>query len=209
MSLALFPSHVPAPVATEGRDTLDRYYTPLPAALACCRALREAGLSTVPSMLEPAVGAGAWVTAARRVWPEVYVSACDLDPAADGLALADVAQVADFTDSRWVEQGDYALVAGNRPYADPLQRWVDRALELAPAVAFLERGTILGSDERLAWWQANPPTHVWVLAQRPRWGGMSPHYGGDSSDTVLVLWRRRPKRARRSVTTRLHWLGWR
>lgn len=204
MTLPLFPDRTPVVHRglDEGREPLDAYYTPFRAARACCAALREVGVAPVASVLEPAAGGGAWVDAAREVWPDVWVTAIDIDPAAAGLRNADVSQVGDFLTSRWVETGEYDLVLGNRPYHDELGDWVERGLRLAPAVAFLERGTILGSVERSAWWQTCPPSDVWVLAPRPRWEGPGAREASDTVDSVLVLWRRG------MTATRLRWLRW-
>lgn len=201
MNLALFPEHV-GPDRVAGREEGDRYYTPFAAALACCEAVRSVGVASVASALEPAVGGGAWVEAMRATWPRVWVTACDIDPDAPGLRVSDAAQRGDFLSSRWVETGEYDVILGNRPYHDELGEWVERALKLAPVVGFLERGTILGSVERSAWWQTCPPSDVWVLAPRPRWEGPGALPNSDSVDSVFVLWRRDV------VETRLRWLRW-
>ena len=212
MNLALFPEHVgPLRGLDDGREALDAYWTPPTCAVACCEAIRAAGVAKVPALLEPAVGGGAWVDAARKVWPKVYVAACDIDPEAPGLRRADVAQVTDFTASSWVDAGRYSLVLGNPPYGDGIVRWFDRALDLAPNVAFLLRGTILGSAERMPWWEAHPPSDVWVLSPRPQWGGPGARSTTDTVDSLLVLWRQPPRaqHGRRDVVeTRLRWLRW-
>lgn len=203
--MSLFPSVTGPDRQIEGseRDTLDAYWTPLSCARACCEALRDQTRVFPGTVLEPSVGGGAWVLAARQTWPAVQVDAIDIDSAAPGLALADAHVVGDF---RRLPPMVYGLVLGNRPYGDDLVEWVELARRCAPRVAFLERATILGSLARSEWWERNPPTDVWVLAPRPKWGGPGARTATDTADSVLVLWQ--ADRPVAGVATRLHWLRW-
>jgi hypothetical protein len=99
-------------------------YTPDALALAICKRLAEFGHNP-EIIIEPSVGGGAFVRAARAVWPHARIFACDIDPNAAGLALADRAMVGDWLEfttqlALFPEQGtvsrDRVLVLGNPPY---------------------------------------------------------------------------------------------
>lgn len=77
-------------------DADGRSYTPDQ----CARAVIErlAKMVTPETMLEPCVGGGAFVRAARAVWPGVAVAGWDVDPLAPGLDLCDVRGIRDARD---------------------------------------------------------------------------------------------------------------
>jgi len=186
------------------RDSLDGYWTPLEVARACVAEIDAEARWQLPRwprrLLEPSVGGGAWLEAAAEVWPWAERFGIDVDPDAPGLAHADLAGVADF---RAFDPDPVDLILGNPPYGGDLVGWLDRSLELAPVVAYLLRGTVLGSLDRLPWWEKHPPATIWVLVPRPKWGGPGQRRASDSADSILVLWIRGER------DTRLRWLGWR
>jgi hypothetical protein len=226
------------------RDPLDAYWTPFGLAYACLEAAHafvaqhhldvmrasEDGYLAAwsspswnpKSMLEPSVGGGAWVGAARCVLPTAWVHRVDLDPNAPGLTQ-DVRRIStkrkeeavcgNFLHLNFVGAGT-DCVFGNPPYSpgiagrsatrDPLTWWFDRSLTIAPVVGYLLRGTALGSVERLPWWRANPPACIWTVSQRPAWEGPGARAESDSSDPAFVLW------IRGVTDTRHRWLDeWR
>ncbi|MEO0603689.1 MAG: hypothetical protein AAF211_19785, partial [Myxococcota bacterium] len=168
-----------------GRAQLDACWTPDAGAAACARFLDLRGLEGL-RILEPAVGGGAWVRAARTVWPDSAVTGIDIDPEAPGLPGAHKAEVGDFlthTDET------YDLVLGNPPYAsDLLLPWLDHSLKLAPVVAYLLRETITGTQTRLSWWLAHRPAFVVKICPRPKWEGPGARDTADRADTILVVW---------------------
>lgn len=192
----------PAPALADGeRAELDAYWTPLACARACCAVLRPRVGAT--RILEPAVGGGAWVQAARETWPGATVDAIDLDASAPGLAAADAHVIGDFLST--TGRG-YGLVLGNPPYGGDLVGWVERARDAGAAVAFLLRSTFLGSVSRSSFWLQHQPTDVWVLAPRPRWEGPGSRPTTDTADSILVLWRQGLPVP--GLSPRLHWLRW-
>jgi len=76
-------------------DELGRVYTPLPLAQAIVNRL-DIGPIRNPYILEPSVGGGAFVRAARHRWPTARILGVDIDPAAEGLALCDDRTVGDW-----------------------------------------------------------------------------------------------------------------
>jgi hypothetical protein len=54
----------------------------------------------------------------------------------------------------------------NPPFALALE-FAQKALAECKTVVFLQRLGWLGSDDRREFWQANPPTHLFPLSQRP------------------------------------------
>jgi hypothetical protein len=173
-------------------------------ALACCRWLSKQFFRQPQTILEPGVGGGAWVRAARKVWPEAMIHRCDSNPDAPGL-------YADLRAQEWSGVGDFLelwpmqvdLVLGNPPYSDAVA-WVDRARALGPT-AFLLRESFTGSMERLPWLQASPPRAIVKVLPRPAWGGPGARASTDSFDSVLVWWE--PRRVTTPAdSTRFEWL---
>ena len=149
---------------TTGRgsvDRLERYYTPDPLAQFCLGLLPWSGVRHV---LEPHAGGGAFVRAAAAY--DVDVRALDLDQ--HSRAVKEYGAVcADFLADAPLPAFD--RVVGNPPFSNAEQH-VQRALEIAPQVAFLMPLDRLESRSRYAFWQAAPLRHVWVLSERV-WAG--------------------------------------
>lgn len=177
------------------RLALDRYMTPDELARALVHQLHPAMEPRV--VLEPHVGGGAWLRAAREAWPSAYLLANDLDPEAPGLELGDEATIRDW--SEW--SGPVPdLILGNPPFRVAEQH-TRRALEVTGRhVVFLVRQGFLASRKRLALWQEHQPRAVIVLAERPSFTGG----GTDSADYCMVWWDKRYQ-----GTPTLHWLSWR
>lgn len=178
----------------------DAYWTPLACARACVGVLEQTVLDH-KAVLEPAVGGGAWARALRTSGVQCDIHVIDIDPAAPGLTgpYHDYAHVADFMAEvfRGVD-----VILGNPPYSGDLLAWLDRSLQIAPVVGYLLRSTVLGSRERVAWWQQHPPAYVYTLVPRPKWEGPGARETTDTTDSVFVLW------LRGHTDTRLRWLEW-
>jgi hypothetical protein len=179
-------------LAPEERAPLDAYWTPAPVALACARWLWSKGLVNEPELiLEPAVGGGAWVQAARSVWPGATLRGLDLDPSAPGLEIVDQKAARDFLEVDPDELGHYDLILGNPPYASgQILPWLDRSLQHADVVAYLLRETITGTATRLGWWLEHRPRFIAKVCPRPKWEGPGARDTSDFADTVLVVWTR-------------------
>ena len=191
-----------------GREVYDAYWTPSKAAEACTRALAdlwtELGIARPDAILEPSVGGGAWVRAFRKVWgtqPKVY--GADLDPHAPGLADHRLDQAWPGQDYlTWTDRPSVSLTAGNPPYSD-IQPWLDEPLTHSSWVAWLLRGTALGSKKRRDWYKAHPPRCVWVLSPRCKWEGPGARDETDTVDPYFIAWE-----AGYQGPTELRWLGW-
>ncbi len=179
------------------RAALDAYWTPRSVALRCTRWLASKGYAP-ERVVEPSVGGGAWVEAARATWPGASIDRVDIDPKAPGL-YADLR----FGDVRW--PGDdwcaideryrawgslprWDLVIGNPPY-DAAEGHIAVSLRRAPVTAFLLRETITGGQARYeSLWRLHPPAWVAKLPDRPQWEGGNPHASGDTTGSVLIVW---------------------
>lgn len=189
----------PTPLPDDERAPLDAYWTPYEHARALVSWLDDKVFSckSPSTVRESAVGGGAWLEAAMGVWPDATLTAIDLDPLAPGLQLAHQQIVGDF---HQVELRRVDLDLGNPAYAGDLVAWIDRARQHARVVAYLLRGTFLGGQERLPWYQARPPSDV-VMVPRPKWEGPGARPTTDKVDSVFVVWVEGY-----SGPTRLHWL---
>jgi hypothetical protein len=173
--LPLVVARGPAPPA----DPLGRVYTPLPLARAIAGRLFMGGPGPAV-VVEPSVGPGAFLRAAREAWPAARRLAVDLDPLAEGLALADESLVADWTGPRPELElplpYERSLCLGNPPYVsrDADGRWVttpeqcaahiEQALARCETVAFILPLPYLGQS----WFNdLSTPAEVWPLLPRP------------------------------------------
>jgi hypothetical protein len=145
------------------RRRLDAYDTPEELARVLVAQI-PIGLGT--SVLEPNVGEGVWVDAARS--RGAIVDAIDIDPRARGLRKARDYRVGDFL--RMDLPGRWEWAIGNPPYNEAEQH-VRKALDVADNVAMLLRASVIEADCRDGFWRRFPARHVWFLAQRPAFLG--------------------------------------
>lgn len=193
----------------------DAYYTPDATALVICRWLAER-IPAPRTILEPAAGGGAWVRAARQVWPDARVDRADIDGDAQGL-------IEDLRDEERVYHGNFRdldlegrawdLILGNPPYgceelrdeagvvllnakgkprrdqSRNLHAWVTRSLQYGRCVAYLLRETYTGSQKRLPWWRGEGrPATICKVLPRQNWGGPGSRDTSDLQDAVEILW---------------------
>lgn len=103
---------------------LGTFYTPINLALALCQMLdRDLG-GPAGWVLEPSVGAGAFVRAAKALWPSCRVLGVDVDRNAPGLALCDETFVGDFLS--WNPSRLFDVVVGNPPFSVQLERTIGK-----------------------------------------------------------------------------------
>lgn len=186
---ALFPEHD----HSRAHDDLDRFYTPDRLALALLERLARCS-PTPRSILEPSVGGGAFVRAARQVWPGASITGCDLDRRARGLELCDEAVVGAFEYAADLERHD--LVVGNPPFGE-IEDHLPRARALGATVALILPWSLLGGVER---WEAllaevGRPTDVWPVLGRP--------WTQNVRETAAYVWR--PGRSMTALGAPLRW----
>ncbi len=184
-------------VGMTARDPLDRYYTPDALAEACLLAMDESLWGYAPArVLEPYVGGGAFLRAARRLWPRVQVEGCDVDSDAPACAAAAEGLLVQLcTAAEWAPApGPRTWIVSNPPYRDVYDTVAEARALMARAGAvrlgLLLRATalarLMASDD--------PPAQVLIARQRPRWGG--PGGAGlrssDSVDAVFCVWEAEP-----------------
>lgn len=158
----------------ENRDGLDRYYTDAGLADALVGLL-----DVLPgqSVVEPSVGRGAFIRAARSRACEVV--GIDIDPDAEGLTLCAPADrlVGDLLNS--AIGADWYL--GNPPYKHAEAHIRHSIKHARVGCAFLLRLAFLESLRRWPFWQENPPARVWVLSKRPS-------FTGGKTDSCAYAW---------------------
>jgi hypothetical protein len=156
------------------RDGLDRYYTDPTIAAALVDLLWIRPGATV---VEPSVGRGAFIQAARaRLCRVVGV---DVDPEAAGLQLCEPSArvVGDLLATDIA--ADWYL--GNPPYKHAEQHIRHGLQRARVGCAFLLRLAFLESQRRYPFWQAHPPARVWVLSRRPS-------FTGGKTDSCAYAW---------------------
>jgi hypothetical protein len=148
--------------AAADRVAKDAYLTPYPLALAICVRLRDDWGLNPSVVVEPSAGRGAFVRAAREVWPGARIIAIDVDERSRGPCLR--AGASSFIRASWPKvarllagyRGGPMLVVGNPPYRQA-QRHIDAAraqLIDGDALVFLLRLNLLGANKRAPWWAA-------------------------------------------------------
>lgn len=197
------------PCDATGRRLHDAYYTPLELARAAVRVL---DLPRVGTVLEPSVGDGAWVEAAREVSPDLHIIGLDIQAGAAGLARVDTAVVTDFMEfgrpelrALPVAVDGVTWVIGNPPFSAAVDH-VEHALGIGANVAMLLRIAFLAGVERYQrLYAAVRPSEVHALVQRPSFTGK----GSDrAQEYALLVWRRLDEPGPRPPTT-FEWLNWR
>lgn len=173
----------------------EAYLTPDALALACCRHLEAQGIQP-RTILEPSAGNGAYVRAARLVWPAAEVTAVEIRPACErALINSGVAhlflQPLETVDLR--SFGSFDLVLGNPPFS-LAESHIPRLLKFTRQLSFLLRLSFLGTKRRaLDFWPRYPLQSLQPFADRPTFLGTG---SSDNSEYGLYTWRptKRPPR---------------
>lgn len=82
-------------------------------------------------------------------------------------------------------QQRFDVIMTNPPFSIALP-FLRKSLSEADTVVYLLRVNFLGSKKRKRFWQANPPTHLFVLSARPSFTGG----GTDSTEYAWFAWDR-------------------
>lgn len=178
-----------------GRIPFDNYPTPQPLADEICLWLqREAslGLADVTHIIEPSAGAGAFVRAARAVWPRSRITAIDIRDTRRLLRAAGADEVHCGDWLRWVasaqlqKHGQRILILGNPPFlrAEAHARAALSLLGASGVLALLLRVGFLGSEERVPFWRDHPLRGLRSIVPRPSYDGE----GQDGSEYATFLW---------------------
>jgi hypothetical protein len=158
----------------------------------CVRRLLEACPLPGGLWLEPGAGEGAIIRAVRALRQDIVWTAVELRPepvpklaeSLGGWEIGgrDTIITRDFLD-RSTALGPFDVAIGNPPY-NRAQEFVERAFEVADAVAFLLRLGFLSSRERQPFLARHTPS-IYVLPDRPSFRGG----GTDSTDYAWFVWR--------------------
>ena len=166
----------------EARDGLDRHFTPDALARVICQ--RIARIIDEPRIiLEPSVGGGAFVRAARRTWPRAMIIGCDVDPMAEGRHIVDEFIEGDFPAIDWTSDA-FDLVLGNPPFSGATAiRHVEAAKAVGDAVCFVLPWSPLGGVSRWAEHMSGTgaPSYAFPIAPRP--------WPKSIRETAAMLWR--------------------
>lgn len=181
--------------AARDRNPFDAYLTPDALALAICRHLDVSCCIFPDGIIEPSAGKGAFVRAARAVWPTIPIAAIEIQTGytkALKVAGANIVLI-----QRWEDvKGGHAalttyegqhLVVGNPPY-NLAQPHIEHALSIMRGgdwLAFLMRLSLLGSQKRAAsLWTDAPLRYLIPIAERADFTGGS----SDNSEYGVFVW---------------------
>jgi hypothetical protein len=107
---------------SKDQKRLGTFYTPINLALAICQMIdRDLG-GPAGWVLEPSVGEGAFVRAAKALWPTCKVLGIDVDPKAPGFTLCDETIVGDFLQWNPSSFAGFDVVVGNPPFSIQVER---------------------------------------------------------------------------------------
>lgn len=175
------------------RNAADFYPTPDALALAIAQRIREE-FGEVGQIVEPSAGAGAFVRAARAMWPGAWIQA--IEPGSrHGPALceagADVVRQLIWEDAvgRLIQASlGPNLVLGNPPFslAEAHVRIALDRMRDGDVLALLLRASFLAGQARTRGLFAEaPPSHVWHVAPRPSFTGDGKT---DGAEYAVVVW---------------------
>ena len=157
-------------------------------------------------ILEPSAGQGAFIPPLKKIWPAGGIWANDVDatlgdwahlgkdpaPVYSHLSLAELAEK--------TPRGFFDLAIGNPPYSEAQEHcsicWV-----LARYSIMLVRQGFMSSATRASWFRKKPPSHIFILANRPRFDVPAAYleefpedeygkWGTDSADYCWMCWSR-------------------
>jgi len=166
----------------EVRNKNQAHYTGLKLARIVIAMLDERLPRAPDVFVEPSVGAGAFIIAARERWPGVRTIGVDIAEKAAGLARCDVAIVGDWLEAsqtlryaKLVGPGCLTVIAGNPPFRSKgdavfkVIAHVNAARELAEHVALILPVHFCAGNSRFApiMWDDNAPISVGTVHGRP------------------------------------------
>lgn len=161
------------------RDPLDRYYSPIWLIDQCLELVVPTVTWRRPEfILEPSTGSGAFLGPLRRKYPNSHIYAIDVDPAVGPWPEASESYEGDFLETDWDEvlgrttsdELDLQMVIGNPPYIHAID-FCQEALAICDTVIYILRVDFLCSAGRANFFREHPPSHVFLLPNRP------PFYG--------------------------------
>lgn len=121
-------------------------------------------------------------------WSAIDIETTCVGPLTEVIRPQDI-QTGDFLAlTEGMQFGVWDVIISNPPYSIAMEV-IQRSCELAPAVIMLLRVSILESEERAAWMQANPPD-IYVLPNRPSFV----HGKTDNCAYAWMIWYPQQKR---------------
>jgi hypothetical protein len=183
--MTALPLNLGSPPVRRVADPLDRYYTFPHVAEAFVSALPWQAHEVTGLLVEPSVGAGAWLSPLAQRYPAADLVGVDIDPRAAGLHsnLLAHAWAEDWRQAvaRLAPLGRVDLVAGNPPFS-LLDESLEAALSCSRRVAFLIQDNAMTAEVRADLIGGTPLRAVLASSTRLRWVGRS----GQSSFTHSV-----------------------
>lgn len=161
----------------------DAYFTVDEMALAICR--RLAVYFSPNRIVEPTAGDGAFVRAARQVWPEAVIVAIDIVEEKNRAACESAGAKFICADARTIDYRGADLILGNLPFslAAPILRRIRETASTTPIAVLLPvgfpgrtKGRVRGKEDPslrrdAAFWALVQRTYSAVLHPRPSFSG--------------------------------------
>jgi hypothetical protein len=164
------------------RVAFDAYYTPKNTIE---NFLDHYSLDRMLDFLEPCAGSGNICSVIRSKYPEVHITANELNPI-ENTNLKNIANMVHNYDFVEYPRGIHVapdVIMSNPPFslAIPI---IEKCFEIASTnttIVMLLRTSILESKRRYDFWQKHPVNHLYVLSHRPS-------FNGNGTDNCSYSW---------------------
>jgi SAM-dependent methyltransferase len=162
------------------------YFTPDALAAAICRSLADE-IGAPRDVLEPGCGGGAFLRAARAVWPGVDLDGVDLVPKCEGPGAIWPGSIFDLCEGKLRAEDGWALIVGNPDFlhAEKIVRHCLSLLAPGGHLAFLLPLSFAASKQRRALFVTYPCRYQQPIAGRPAFIGKTT----GSQEYGLFVWR--------------------
>jgi hypothetical protein len=188
---------------TAKRVKNDAYMTPPDVAKKCVLATVDTVGDYGGCVIEPSVGGGSFLAAAKELIPRALRFAVDIDPDAPGLKPKDQHNlVGDWLEVRGAPFHG-AVIIGNPPYSEA-ELHLRHAFTMQPLyVGALLRLGFLATESRREFWKEHPCDRVHVLINRPSFTGNGKT---DGADYAWFEWYFGPSIEDEVPATKLFWI---
>lgn len=168
----------------------DFYPTPVELAFKITELVASLIDRPIKLVIEPSAGTGAFIRAAKKVWPDVPAAGVDINPEMKQhlyAAGADGVHIGDWCEAVSLGLAPGTLILGNPPFSLAQKHIAASNLALTKGDfnAMLLRMSFMGSRERVPFWSQFPARYLIPLVPRPKF---IPGKSGDNAEYGVFIW---------------------